>query len=292
MPSQRLPAATAAALLGAAGGFSHAADQSGISGVKIPPHQRYTLANGVKLILISRHDVPLIAFDAVLRGGARLDPPQRAGLSALTAELLTHGAGTRDAYAFADAVEDAGGHFEAGSDGEAIFLHGEFLARDHALMLELLGDALQRPRFEPDELDKLRERHVEFIKAAKDSAPQRLIGLYGRSLLFGEHPYGRPVGGSETTLRSITPEDVQGFYRGEFGADRLTLVFAGDFEPSALKTAVTAAFAGWHKAAAPLAPLSVPPRVHGRRVLLIDSPGATQTYIWIANIGVDRSYPQ
>ncbi|HEY3731625.1 MAG TPA: pitrilysin family protein [Steroidobacteraceae bacterium] len=292
MLPKSIRAATAAALLGAAGGFSHAADQSAISGVKIPPHQRYTLANGVKLILIPRHDVPLIAFDAVLRGGARLDPPQRAGLSALTAELLTHGAGTRDAFAFADAVEDAGGHFEAGSDSEAIFLHGEFLARDHALMLELLGDALQRPRFEASELDKLRERHIEFIKAAKDSAPQRLIGLYGRSLLFGEHPYGRAVGGSETTLGTITREEVQGFYRSEFGADRLTLVFAGDFEPSALKSAVSAAFASWHKAPAALPPLSVPPRVHGRRVLLIDSPGATQTYIWIANVGVARSYPQ
>ncbi|HEY1725439.1 MAG TPA: pitrilysin family protein [Steroidobacteraceae bacterium] len=285
-------AATAAALLGAAGGFGHAADQSAISAVKIPPHQRYTLANGVKLILIPRHDVPLIAFDAVLRGGARLDPAERAGVAALTAELLTHGAGTRDAFAFADAVEDAGGHFEAGTDAEAIFVHGEFLARDHELLLALLSDALQRPRFDAAELDKLRERHIEFIKAAKDSSPQRLIAWYGRSLLFGEHPYGRPVGGSESTLQSITREDVQNFYREQFGADRLTLVIAGDFDPAALKTAVSAAFGSWHKASATLAPLSEPSRVHGRRVLLVDSPGATQTYIWIANVGVARSFPQ
>ena len=226
-------AVTAAALLGAASGWGHAADQALSAGVKIPPHQRFTLANGVKLILIPRHDVPLIAFEAVLRGGARLDPDGRAGVASLTAELLTHGAGGRDAYAFADAVEGAGGSFDADAHSEAIVVHGQFLAHDRELLLGLLADALQRPRFEAAELDKLRARRIEFIKAAKDSEPQSLIGTYGRALLFAGHAYGKPVGGSESSLASITREDVLKFYHDQFGADRLTLVFAGDFDPAA-----------------------------------------------------------
>ena len=120
------------------------------AGVRIPPHQRYTLANGVKLILIPRHDVPLIAFEALLRGGARLDADGLEGVASLTAELLTHGAGSRQPYAFADAVEGAGGSFDADAHSEAILVHGVFLARDRELLLGLLADALQRPRFEPD----------------------------------------------------------------------------------------------------------------------------------------------
>ena len=141
-------AVTAAALLGAASGWGHAADQALDAGVKIPPHQRFTLANGVKLILIPRHEVPLIAFEAVLRGGARLDPERRAGVASLAAELLTHGAGARDAYGFADAVEGAGGSFDADAHSEAIVVHGQFLAHDRELLLGLLADALQRPRFD------------------------------------------------------------------------------------------------------------------------------------------------
>ena len=75
--------------------------------VPVPQHQRVTLANGLKLILVPRHDIPLLAFNLVLRGGARLDPPGRDGTAALAADLLTHGAGARDAYAFADAVAGA-----------------------------------------------------------------------------------------------------------------------------------------------------------------------------------------
>ena len=196
--------ATAAALLGAASGLAHAADQAASVGVRIPPHQRFTLANGVKLILIPRHDVPLIAFEAVLRGGARLDPQQRTGVASLTAELLSHGAGGRNAYAFTDAVEGAGGSFDADAHSEAIVVHGEFLAHDRELLLHLLADALLRPTFDADELDKLRTRRIEFIKAAKDSEPQSLIGSYGRALLFAGHAYGKPVGGSEHSLASST----------------------------------------------------------------------------------------
>ena len=281
---------TAAALLGAASGWSHAADQAASVGVKIPPHQRFTLANGVKLILIPRHEVPLIAFEALVRGGARLDPDGREGVASLAAELLTHGAGSRDAYAFADAVEDAGGSFEADAHSEAIVVHGQFLSHDRELLLGLLADALQRPHFEAAELEKLRARRIEFIKSAKDSEPQSLIGSYGRALLFAGHPYGKPVGGSETSLAGIAREDVLKFYHDQFGADRLTLVFAGDFDPVWLKGAVTAAFASWRPAGAPATPLAAPERVQGRRILLIDAPGSAQSYFWIANVGVARSY--
>jgi len=260
--------------------------------MKTPPHSRCTLGNGTRLILLPRREVPLIAFDAVVRGGARLDPAAQAGLASMTAELLTRGAGQRDAYAFADAVEGAGGSLESGAHSEAIALHGQFLARDRRLMLELLADALQRPTFATEELDSVRERRIEFIKAAKDSEPQSLIGNYGRALLFGTHAYGSPISGSEHSLSTIEREDVCRHYREHVGSDRLTLVFAGDFDPDELQAAVADAFSDWRAATEPLPPLTAARRVRGREVLLIDAPGSAQTYFWIGNVGVARGYPQ
>jgi predicted Zn-dependent peptidase len=259
--------------------------------VKIPPHQRWQLPNGIRLICVPRHDVPLIAVEALVRGGARLDPPGKAGVASLAAEMLTRGAGDRDAFAFAEAVEGAGGSLEGGSQSEAILLHGQFLARDRLLLIELLADALRRPQFDPGEFEGVRERRIEFIKAAKDSEPQSLIGSYGRALLFSEHPFGRPVGGSEGSLEGITPADLRHYHEQHMGADRLTLVFAGDFMPAVLREEVTAAFGDWRPARVPLPPLQVPPRLAGRRVRLIDAPGSSQTYFWIGNTGVSRRYP-
>jgi zinc protease len=260
------------------------------AGVRIPPHERHTLANGAQLVMLPRAEVPLIAFELLLRGGARLDPPERAGLASLAVELLRHGAGERDAYAFAETLEGSGGSLEVEVGCEAMLLHGQFLARDAELMLGLLADALQRPRLESAELGKLRARRIEFIKAAKDSDPQSLIGQYGRALLFTDHPYGQPVGGSETSLARIEPQDIREFYARHCGADRLTLVFAGDFDPSWMRAAVEAAFGGWRRVDAPLPPTPEPAPVAGRRVLLVDAPSSAQGYFWIANLGVARDF--
>jgi hypothetical protein len=170
-------------------------------------------------------------------------------------------------YAFADAVEGAGGSFDADAHSEAILVHGQFLARDRELLLGLLADALQRPRFEPGELDKLRARRIEFIKAAKDSEPQSLIGSYGRALLFAGHTLWqagraavRPVAGdhhqragAEVLSGSIRrrPPDAGVCRRFRSGA--------------ALKVAATA-FSGWRRAGVAEPPLGPPERVRGRRV--------------------------
>jgi predicted Zn-dependent peptidase len=100
------------------------------------------------------------------------------------------------------------------------------------------------------------------------------------------------VGGSEASLARITAEDIKHFYANEFGADRATLVIAGDFDPAQMKQSVAAVFGSWRRAPQALAPLPEPQRVTGRRVLLVDAPGAAQTYFWLGNVGVARRYPQ
>src|SRR5579872_4735682 len=202
--------------------------------VRVPAHERLALGNGVALILMPRRDVPLVAFNAVLRGGGQGDPSTRAGVASLVAGLLEKGAGERNAYAFADVVEGVGGSFGAGAGPEAITVHGQFLARDQQLMLELLADALLRPLLEEEELTELAARHIELIKAAKDSDPAELIGTYGRAFLFDRHPYGRPIFGSEASLAAIAREDVLRYYDGQFSAERLILVLAGDIDADSL----------------------------------------------------------
>jgi len=269
---------------------AYALTQPAAGAVRVPPHERVVLGNGVTLLVLPRRDVPLLSFQAVLRGGPIGDTTP--GVASIVAGLLEKGAGERDAFAFADAVEGAGGSFSVAAGVEAISISGQFLARDQQLMLDLLADALLRPRFDAGEFEKLRGRRIELIKAAKDSDPSELIGTYGRALLFGNHPYGKPASGSEATLASLTHEHVLDYHRAHFGADRLILVFAGDLDVTALKESVSDAFGGWPKAATSLAIVTEPSRVRGRRVLLVDSPESSQTYFWIANVGVNKRYAE
>jgi zinc protease len=263
---------------------------SAAPGVKVPAHQRFVLPNGLVIILVPQKDVPLIAFSGFVRGGSLADPADKPGVASLVAGLLDRGAGKRGAFEFADAVAGVGGSFSASAGAESISVTGQFLARDRDLMIELLADALIRPHLDAQEFAKFRDREIEFIKSAKDSDPSQLVGIYGRAALFGTHPYGRPQGGSERSLGQITQGDVVGCHAANFGANNAALVFAGDLDPRWMKQALTVAFAGWKAAAAPVRALSPAPRVTGRRVLLVDSPGSVQTYFWLANVGVDRRY--
>jgi predicted Zn-dependent peptidase len=259
--------------------------------LRMPDYRRVVLPNGVVLLMMPLREVPMVAFTAVLRGGALGVPQDRAGLASLAAGLLEKGAGARDAFQFADAVAGAGGRLATAAGAESITLSGQFLARDRELMVGLLADALLRPRLDAVEFDKLRARQVELIRAAKDSDPSGLLDDYGRALLFGAHPYGQPVDGTERTLAAVTHADLREFWATRLGADRLTLVFAGDLDPAWLEAAVRRAFGALGRARVALPPLPEPRRVAGRRVLLVDSPGAAQTYFWIANVGVARRYP-
>lgn len=140
-----LPAALLAVLAGCAAAAAQPAAVTPAAIVKVPGFERTVLPNGLTLVVMRRTEVPLIAFTIVLRGGARAEPEDRAGLAALTAGLLEMGAGPRNAYEFAAAVEGVGGSFSASAGVETLRIAGQFLARDRELMLELLADVLRRP---------------------------------------------------------------------------------------------------------------------------------------------------
>jgi predicted Zn-dependent peptidase len=259
-------------------------------GVTLPDFERIELENGTVLLLHEQRDVPLVAVSAVLRGGAVSDPDGLNGLAAVFAALLEKGAGERNAAQFAEAVDSAGGNLSARADIETITISGDFLARDAGLMVDLVADMLLRPALDEAELAKLRERSINFIRAAKDTNLNALLPIYGHAFLFGDHPYGNPVGGSESTLANISHADLTDYYERQVGSDRLIVSVSGDFDAGAMSARLSEAFNAWRPAAGPLPELTAAEPQTGRRVLLIDKPGATQSYFWIANVGVARDF--
>lgn len=258
--------------------------------VTLPAFDAVTLDNGMQIFLVERHDVPLVSFTALIRGGAVADPDGRNGTAALLAELLGKGAARRNAVEFAQAVESVGGRFNATAAKEAIAVRGEFMSRDIDLMVELLGDVLLDPALARTEFDKLRERSIQQIRAMKDTSLRALTSVYGDAFLFGEHPYARAVSGTEAGLARTGYADLRRYYIEQFGADRTILAIVGDFDAATLRAALEKRFGNWRKAAGSLPEIPPPASPPGTRVLLVDKPGATQTYFYIGNVGVARDY--
>ena len=261
-------------------------------GVMLPDAERVELDNGTVLLLVEKRDVPLIGLQAVVRGGAVTDPAGKHGLSDLLTQLLQKGAGDRSAAEFAEAVEAVGGEIDVTAGLESFSVAAEFMAKDAELMVELAADLLRRPALSNTEFAKLRERSINLIKAAKSGDPSNLLPAYANAFLFGEHPYGNPRSGSEASLASISIADIRGHYSGLFGGDRLVVVVVGDFDSALMREQLTQAFGDWGPASAELPAIAAPEKSPGGRVLLVDKPGATQTYFRVGNVGVARDFSQ
>jgi predicted Zn-dependent peptidase len=261
-------------------------------GLTLPAAERVELENGLVLVLHEKREVPLVGVQVLLRGGAAADPAGKAGFAELFAGLLERGAAKRDAETFSEAVGSVGATLSASAGLEAITISGDFLARDAALMVELIADMLQRPRLEKAEVEKLRDRRIDLLRSAKDSNPNRLISAYGNAFLFGEHPYGTPVGGDEASLARITHRDVRAYYEDAIGADRTVISVVGDFDKAAMTALLTEAFQAWRRAGSDVAGVPAAEPQDERRVLLVDKPGAVQSYFWVGNVGVQRNYAQ
>ena len=290
MPLRRIRRAAVA--LAVASAWVSAAVAAAPAGVRLPAFESLTLGNGAQVALMPKRDTPLVAMTVLVRGGALADAPGREGTASLLADLMQKGAGGRDAVAFVEAIEGAGGELAIGAGTESLVLGANFLSRDLGLMIELAGDALLRPRLAADEFEKVRALAIQSIAAAKDADPSALIGLYGDAWLFGSHPYARPVGGDETSLAAVTLDDVQRQYRSQLRGDRLFIVVVGDFDPADVRARLERTFGALPRAEAPAPAAPAAARERGRRVLLVDKPGATQTYFWFGSVGAARTDPQ
>ena len=254
--------------------------------LRLPEYSTVKLNNGMTILLLERHQLPLISLHWVLKsGGAVADPAGREGLASMTAELLRKGTQTRTASQVAEAVDFVGATLGAGAGLDSTSGSCEFVKKDLEAMLKLLADLLLHPAFPADELAKLAKQEIDGIKEEK-SVPEQVLGRYYAGALFGAHLYARPVGGTESSLARITREDVTRFYEARYAPNELILAAVGDFSRPELERRLREAFAGWKARSVPAIPLAIPPAVQGRHALIVDKPDATQTFFDFGNIGL------
>lgn len=265
-------------------------NEAAVGEFRLPPAVQRTLPNGMRIYAIELHELPLVSFEIVVSAGAAQDPRGKEGIAELVADLLRKGTGGRSAREIADAVDFAGGSLDASADQDGTRVTAEFLSGDSALALDLLADTLLHPAFASEEVDRLRSERIGELKAALEN-PGLLASRRFVEILYGDHPYGHSTAGWETTVATISPDDVRAFYRRHYIPENTILVAAGDFEAPKMLDAIEAKFGAWKAVAEPRDGLAEPARLKKRTVFLIDKPDATQSQIRIGAIGMPRVDP-
>lgn len=201
------------------------------------------LENGVAVHIAPGQGSSLVALHAWIGAGSADDPPAKAGLAHLVEHMLFKGSRQYGVGELAKVVEQSGGEVNAWTSPDQTVFHAVLRSRYLPEALDVLADTLVGPRFEPDEL--ARERSVileEMRHGAGDPGKMLTRGLMATAFL--EHPYRRPVIGSEASLAGISVRDVADFYRRWYVAPNLNLVVVGDVAEEEVRRRVALRFGG------------------------------------------------
>lgn len=253
---------------------------------------RATLPNGLKVVIVPTTRLPIVDYRLVARAGSVNDPAGREGVSRLTADLLTQGAGKRNAQQLAEDIEFVGGSLTASSGSEQMVVACEVLKKDQPLGLELFRDVIVNPTFAAEEFDRKKDETLGGIASDK-SEPSVIAENAVTRWFWGDSPLGHPAVGYEKSVKAITRDDVTGFHRRFITPERSVLVVVGDVQPAALMAQLKTAFASWKSGgAAPAAdPYGPAPAQKGRQVRIVNKPEATQTQIRMVCPSVPRDHP-
>jgi len=250
--------------------------------------QEVTSNSGIKAWLVEDHKLPLISMHFAFRGGVEQDPVAKQGLANLTMNLLTEGAGPYDAAAFQQQLADhsVALNFEASRD--ALLGSIKTLTTDKEKAFELLHLALTAPRFDKNEVERVRNQQLAALRNQLGSPGWQVrYALFQR--IFGSHPYGERRLGSTETLASLTRADIKAFAASHLARDNLMVSVAGDVTPKELAALLDQIFGDLPKDSK-LEPISEVVWPQEPTIILVPREG-TQTELLFAMPGPKREDP-
>lgn len=249
------------------------------------------LKNGLRVLVVERHDLPIVSARLVVSMGAGDLPDVRPGLMSFLGSMLEQGTKKRNALQLSDDFEAIGAHHGAWVDWDSGGVSMRVLSERLDAGLELMADVALSPTFPDAEIERLRTRRITGIQAEK-SSPQAIASNAVAAALFGRaHPYGHSITGEEADAKKITRAELVRTYDRLFNPQNAAIVVAGDVTQATLLPKLEAAFGGWK--GKPGAAVRKPPKTPAKtatdkRVVFVDRPGA-QSQIQLVRPGVPHS---
>lgn len=259
---------------------------------EIPTPEVSTLPNGMKLVVVERHDLPLVSAVVMTDGGAVLDAAGKAGTDSLMGDLLTKGTATRSATQIAEQIESLGGSIDSGSDWDSSQASVDVKSDQLKPALTILADVAEHPAFAQAEIDRARAQTTDAVNVQlKD--PGALSGMVASRAVFGGAPYGHIVSGTPASLKAIDRADIAKAYGETWRPDRAALVLVGDVTQAQATDLATQLFGGWKAPAdvAAAAPVPATDDYPKPKVIVVDLPDAGQAGVVVARPGLARSDP-
>jgi zinc protease len=246
---------------------------------KAPAVESERLDNGLELFVVRRTDLPKVAISLATRAGSIGDPEGKEGLAYLTAATIELGTPDRDALEIEDALGDLGTNIGAISGREYAAVGLDVLSRNAERACRLFSEIIRTTIFPEQEIARERDRHLDNLSQQAND-PGAVASRIRSMLRFGRnHPYGRPVHGLPSTVRTIERDDLVRFHRERWSPSTSALIFAGDIDMARARELAEKNFAAWTAPGGEEITPSLPETASPGTIYLVNRPGAAQTVI-------------
>jgi zinc protease len=223
---------------------------------------------GIEAWLVEEHSVPMMAMRFAFDGGSSQDPVGKEGLANFVTAMLDEGAGDFSSREFQERMEDISMRMSYEEAKDAFYGNFETLTANRDDAAKLLKLALNKPHFEADSIERIRQQLIAgLVYAARD--PDKVAQNEWYALAFKGHPYARPANGTEKTVGTVTHDDLEGYRKRIFAKDTLKVVAVGDIDATQLGKLLDEVF-GDLPAKAELAPVSKTAPVIGGKQEVIE----------------------
>ena len=267
---------------------------AGDKSIFLPPTiDKTILSNGLELIVIEDHKLPLVEVTVVLNSGWAADPSNKPGAAALTADLLDEGTNRRDAMEISEESRELGTNIGTSSYFDATFISFNSLKKNLDSSMDLFADILLNPVFPEKELERKKDEYLGRIQQESKQAVVSAVKHYFRLLFGNDHPYGQPYTGSGTveSINAIDRYDLLHYYKNNYFANNASIIVVGDITPKEAEIKVNQYLGRWGSGDVVSSEVPTPEKRTNREVYIIDKPGAPQSVIIMGNLGIKRNDP-
>ncbi|HKY32436.1 MAG TPA: pitrilysin family protein [Candidatus Polarisedimenticolia bacterium] len=256
----------------------------------VPEPERITLPNGMVVMLMEDHELPLIEAFARIRTGTRLDPPGKAGLGTIFGQVLRTG-GTRRMTGdqLDDFLESRAAEIETGVGPDSGFANMSCLSQDFPEVAKVFAEILREPVFAEDKIT-IAKTAVRAGIARRNDNPQQIVFREFNKLIYGDSsPYA--VVPEYATVDAITRDDLVAHHRKHVQPNRIILGVVGDFSAKQMAATLRDLFKDWPKGPAAGDPAAAIQAKVSPGIRWIQKEDMTQSNIVMGHLGIQRDNP-
>ena len=257
-----------------------------------PKVEQFTLDNGLKVIVIEKHTLPVVEGRIIIDAGAMREPASKNGLAALAGRLLSEGAGGLSGVEFSRRMESMGASYSAGGGFSTSFADVVALKNVFPDALALAAQSVITPSFPESEFGRVKNQAVAAYQQRRAQASGLAADAFIMAAFDSAAPFSRPPAGTAATIAGINRDDVVNWHRTMFAPSASTLLLVGDITPAEARSVAQRAFGSWTATRASLGPVANPMRKYtGTRIILVDRPGSVQSSVIIGQAGFQATDP-